>query len=366
MSTVKIAQLLGSSEHQAFGDDALKDEDNAAWVLCLESAIGREWIERIGWIRLVDRLAEQEVLQPHKPAFSQFYQSWQRLLTQGIVEHHCPYHGILNQIRDRWFTSNRDHLAIQAWERYLQAIATYHRPNLTLENLEQYEEMLRQLSGSFFQVLPLIAQPYWEAIGFFGIVDQFYNNLRDLQEDAKQGICYFPTALLEKFEVSRAEILEMRCFGNPGYYRLMEFWLDEYLPRLRRQAYSLVLAQDLHPSWQILRDWSLHRYSRIERVFRNCHFNYADFPQAYWTEVKADLGWQLQQVSAQQMSSAIAPATQTTSIPNSCLSQIYQVSKVAKFLGLNPAAVRTIQPLLKSLQTLKPKPALPPCAFAST
>lgn len=359
MSTVKIAQLLGSSQHQAFGDDALKDEDNAAWVLHLEPAIGREWIERIGWIRLADRLAEQEVLQPHNPVFSQFYQSWQQLLTQDIVERHCPYHGILNQIRDRWFTSNRDSLTIQAWERYLQAIATYHRLNLVVDSLEQYEEMLAQLSGSFFQVLPFVTQPYWEAIGQFGIVDQFYNNLRDLQEDAAQGICYFPSELLEQFGVSRAEILEMRCFGNPGYYRLMEFWLDDYLPRLRRQTYSLVLAQDLHPSWQILRDWSLHRYSRIERVFRDCNFNYAVFPQAYWAEVKQDLGWQLQRVSAQQKSAAIAAAGQTPQLPDSYLSQAYQVLKTAKFLGLTPAAVRTIQALLQSLQSLKPTAELP-------
>lgn len=364
MSTVKVARLVGSSQYQAVGDDALKDEDNAAWVLRLEPTVCQEWIERIGWIRLADRLAEQELLQPQHPVFSQFYQGWQVLLTQGLVETHYPYHDTLSQIRDRWFTANPDTQTIQAWERYLQAIATYHCPNLTLESLEQYEQMLKQLSGSLFQVLPFTTPVYGRAIEHFGLVDQFYNNLRDLREDAEQGICYFPAELLERFGVSRAEILEMRCFNNPGYYRLMEFWLDEYLPTLRRQTYSLVLAQNLHPSWQILRDWSLHRYSRIERVFRDCHFNYAVFPQAYWAEVKQDLGWQLQRVSAQQMSAAIAPAGQSTPMLNSRFSQSYQVSKLANFLGLNPTAVRTAQALLKSLQTLKPSQALPTCVLA--
>jgi phytoene synthase len=354
MSTIKVAQLIGSSQYEAVGDDALKDEDNAAWVLRLEPNVRQEWIERIGWIRLVDRLAEQELLQSQRPAFSQFYQSWQRLLTQGIVEPDCPYHDILSQIHDRWFTPSPDHRTIQAWERYLQAIATYHCPNLTVENLEQYEAMLAQLSGSLFQVLPFITPPYWQAIENFGIVDQFYNNLRDLQEDAAQGICYFPTDLLDQFGLSRVEILQMRCFDNPGYYQLMEFWLDEYLPRLRRQTYSLVLAQNLHPSWEILRDWSLHRYSRIERVFRDCNFNYALFPQVYWAEVKQDLNYQLQRVTAQQAAQAIAP-TQALTVANSKLSQAHQVFRLANFLGLNPAAVRTTQTLLKALQALKPE-----------
>jgi len=358
MSTVKVAQLVGSSQYQALGNDALKDADNAAWALQLEPTVRQEWIERIGWIRLVDRLAEQELLQPQRPTFSQFHQSWQVLLTQGIVPPRCPYHDILSQMRDRWFVSSPDPRTVQAWERYLQAIAAYHCPNLTVESLEKYEEMLVRLSGSLFQVLPFITPPYWQAIEHFGIVDQFYNNLRDLREDAEQGICYFPADLLEQFGVSRGEILQMRCFDNPGYYRLMEFWLDEYLPRLRRRTYNLILAQDLHPSWEILRDWSLHRYSRVERVFRDCHFNYALFPQVYWAEVKQDLEPQLQWVTAQQAAPEEDAIAQLTPMPKTRLVQVCQASKLAHFLGLPPAVVRTTQALLKSLQALKPKEEL--------
>jgi 15-cis-phytoene synthase len=306
MQSSRISHLVGSSQHQAVADDARKDEDNAAWVMELEPEIRREWIERIGWIRLVDRLAENELLASDCHEFHKFCSGWQLLKQQGEVDNNGSYSQVLSHMRDRWFNHSlpeTDTLSVQAWDAYLSAIAHYHKSNLAIETLDEYEAMLAALAGSFFQVLPFLSQKYWQAAFYFGVVDQFYNNLRDLQEDALQGICYFPNEILVRFGVSREEILHPGDFTNPGYFRLMDFWLDEYLPKLRRKACSLALAEDLHPSWRILRDWSLHRYQRIERIFRRCHYDYTAFPQQYWFEVRRDLKQQLRRVRHQRQSS---------------------------------------------------------------
>ena len=57
MNSLLVASLVGSSHYAAVRDDSLKDEDNAAWVMELPDGERREWVERIRWIRLVDRLA---------------------------------------------------------------------------------------------------------------------------------------------------------------------------------------------------------------------------------------------------------------------------------------------------------------------
>ncbi len=292
MTISTISHLVGSSDYQAIADDALKDEDNAAWVMELEPPIRDAWVERIGWIRLADRLAEDELLKPGSSEFQRFYDDWKWVMETGQVQPGCIHQKEFERMHDRWFTDPSDavsRLSIQSWDRYLAAIATYHQDNLTVAQITDFEIMLEELAGSFFQVLPFSMPHHWQAVGSFGVVDQFYNILRDLREDAEQGICYLPTELLDRFGVSRAEILELRACENLGYRPMMEFWIHDYLPQLYRKSCPLILAPDLHPSWQMLRDWSLNRYQRIERVFRRCDYNYVLFPELYWHEVKRDL-----------------------------------------------------------------------------
>lgn len=292
MNASAISSLVGSSHYEAFSDDSLKDEDNAAWVMLLQPQIRDEWIERIGWIRLIDRLAENELIRLGSCEFRQFQVHWKHLLKTGQVYPDYGYQEILLKMRARWFEGSPcavKSLSIQAWDRYLDAIARYHTSHLVIDTLAQYERMLTELAGAFFQILPFLPEKYWQAAACWGTIDQFYNNLRDMQEDAAQGVCYFPTELLDRFGVSRIEILEQRAVDNPGYSQLMQFWLNEYLPQLRRQATPLLEAEDLPVCWCILRAWSLHRYARIEQVFRACNFNYTQFAECYWFEVKQDL-----------------------------------------------------------------------------
>ncbi|UBF28482.1 squalene/phytoene synthase family protein [Kovacikia minuta CCNUW1] len=307
MNTSAISDLIGSSQYQAVADDSLKDEDNAAWVMELESRVKEEWIERISWIRLVDRLAENELVDSSSSEFRKFYTGWKELLTKGRIGSECTYRDVLISIRDRWFkdsTNSIHRLSIHSWDRFLEATARYHRSNLVIETLEQYTTMLEALSGSCFQVLPTLPEKYWQAAAAFGALDQFFNNLRDMREDAEQGICYLPAELLSEFEVSRDEILNLTACQNPNYTAMMRFWIDGYLPRLRQKTYDLMVAEDLPPSWEIWRDWSFHRYRRIERVFRGCQFNYSLFPHVYWYEVQRDLPFLLSQVRQELQSLA--------------------------------------------------------------
>ncbi|MBF2028874.1 MAG: squalene/phytoene synthase family protein [Oscillatoriales cyanobacterium C42_A2020_001] len=298
-SKLGIATLVGSSEYNAISDDALKDEDNAGWILKLEPSVSKEWIERIRWIRLVDRLAECELIGSKKLEFQTFLAEWQQLLQTGHVEINATYQLVLHSMRNSWFSETGqplDQPSISAWNQYVLAIEKYHSTHLIVETFEQYEQLLTELAGSFFQMLPFLADKHRPIVRHFGIVDQFYNHLRDLQEDAEQGICYLPLALLDQFGISRQEILQKTAPQNPNYCKMMQFWLGGYLPRLRRKARQLITADDLHPSWQILCDWSVYRYRRIEQVFRECQFDYTLFPERYWQRVRDELPFMLTQI----------------------------------------------------------------------
>jgi len=298
-----IATLVGSSQYEAISDDALKDEDNAGWILELDPLVSQEWIERIRWIRLVDRLAECELVGSNQLEFRTFLAEWRQLFQTGQLETNVTYQSVLQSIRDRWFSKTGEpieHASITAWNQYVLAIEQYHANNLVVETFEQYEQLLKDLAGSFFQMLPFLADKHRPIARHFGVVDQFYNHLRDLQEDAEQGICYLPLELLEQFGVSREEILQKTAPQNPNYCQMMQFWLGEYLPKLRRKVRQLITVEDLHPSWQILCDWSIYRYRRIEQVFRECQFDYTQFPELYWRRVRAELPFMLTQIQRQQ------------------------------------------------------------------
>src|SRR5438045_9085738 len=66
------ASELASSAHAAVGDDALKDFDNAAWVVELEPSIQPVCVQRIRAIPLADRLAENPPLDPTCPGIDLF------------------------------------------------------------------------------------------------------------------------------------------------------------------------------------------------------------------------------------------------------------------------------------------------------
>ncbi|AUX39320.1 hypothetical protein SOCE26_007090 [Sorangium cellulosum] len=305
-----ISSVVGSSHYRALSDDALKDEDNAAWVLGLPPGVKQAWIDRIRWIRIVDRLAENERIEPHERRFSRFMEDWRRLRARGILDPSCPFAGELAAIRALWMRggsgpdrgTGEDEMArraLAAWDAYLLALADYHAPSLLIRTMKDHDTMLMRLSGHIFQLVPFLTKEHWDAAGEFGRLDQFFNNLRDMQEDADRGICYLPGEELARHGVTRAQVISGRCVDTPGYRALMSSWLDEVMPALYARAAPFIDAQDLHPSLQLMKEWSLRRYARITRVFRALGFDYRRFPARYWAEVRRDLAERRQLFRAQ-------------------------------------------------------------------
>lgn len=294
---MNFSKDVASSEYDAISNDALKDEANGIWLIGLPDAVQAVWLRRFYWIRWVDRLAEQEQLvHPGGQGFSRFYQAWERLLESKKLSDADREWAVLQQIEACWFKGNgygQHQTEIRAWDGYVKAAATYHQADLTLATVENYETMLAQLAGACFECLPFLEEHHRAIAGGFGIVDQFYNNLRDLHEDSRRGICYFPTELLAQFNVRREEILDLSCFKNPGYLEMMTYWMEVYLPELRRQNLTLTQQPDLHPAWRSLTTWFLKRYVRIEEVMQACQYNFVTFSGRYWQAVKQDLKHQI-------------------------------------------------------------------------
>lgn len=303
---MKISKAVASSVGNGIADDALKDEDNGFWLAYLPDSMRVVWQERFYWIRWIDRLAEQEqVVQPGGQQFSAVYQAWKRLLSRGFLAVADQQWDVLRRIEASWFLegASRWHQhEIAAWDCYMEAIADYHQPQLTLLTIRDYETMLDRLAGACFQLLPLLEKQHRVIARRFGIIDQFYNNLRDLYEDSQQGVCYFPVSVLAQFGLTQQHILDLSCLTHRGYQPLMQFWVNDYLPQLRQQNLSLLLATDLHPAWQCLTNWFVHRYRRIEQVLHDCQYDFVAFAACYWPAVQQDLQDQMLQLQGYSLS----------------------------------------------------------------
>lgn len=297
---LSISHEVGSSRHRALSDDALKDEDNAAFVRCLEPRVREEWLKRLRWIRLVDRLAENEWLEPAARRFTLFCRSWQQFAATGRTAPQDPYARIVEEIGLCWelppprggakpVAGEAMPVTARAWDAYMAALVDYHRRDLVLSTLAEHDTMLGRLSGHLFQLIPFLSSAATEAIYAFGALDQFMNNLRDLEEDASHGICYLPEEVLGAWRIDRESLLAGSVLGQAGYRRMMSFWLDEHLPALRRCAAAFVEMDLPDPSLELMRSWTLRRHARIERVLRDCDFDFRSFPVRYWTEVRRDL-----------------------------------------------------------------------------
>lgn len=391
-----IADLVGSSRYNAIGDDSLKDEDNAAWVMFLPTEVARDWIEPFSWIRLIDRLAESEWIEGWGSRFQVFRIGWRTLLLTGYVLPDDYHVGLLSQMHARWFraegqaparprlsspqrapappsspglerrsrpptaglvvgdlgSAGRGHglglgpgegvamprrpstdprrpilapaptvsppdggassppasaisrpasgahptadagpawSTVRAWDEYVEATARYTRSDMVFETIDEYEHMLQSLGGSLFQIFPYLTEPQRQAVRAFGAVDQFFNHLRDLPEDTAQNLCYFPADVLERFGVERQEVLDGSCFQNPGYVKMMKFWLGDFVPYLYSQAASFLSDNEMHYSWRLLKHWFLRRHVRLEHAFRRAGMNYKLASQLYFAEVKPGL-----------------------------------------------------------------------------
>src|SRR5205085_1674963 len=137
------ATELASSAYDALGDDALKDFDNAGWVVEFPPSIKAAWVPRIRAIRLADRLAENQQLDPASRRFD------------SADDERNVFVGEPPAVR-------------AAWTRYLSALRAYHRHDLRLRTLAEHDAMLDRLSGSLFQLVPFLSPGQLEAIRGLG------------------------------------------------------------------------------------------------------------------------------------------------------------------------------------------------------
>jgi len=290
---VSISELVGSSKYNAISDDSLKDEDNAAWVMLLPPDVAAEWIELFSWIRLIDRLAESEWLEGWGSRFQVFKIGWRTLLVTGAVLPNDYHAAILDRMQKRWWHEQSRYMelaSIHAWDEYVEATSEYHRSDMVFDKIEDYEWMLEHLGGSLFQIFPYQNEIQRQSVRAFGALDQFFNHLRDLEEDTRQHVCYFPSDVLDRFGVDRQEVIDHSCLNNEGFTKMMRFWLDDYLPYLFQKASTFLQQQDMHFSWRLLRHWFLRRHARIERALRVCNMDFRAATKMYFEEVKPNLG----------------------------------------------------------------------------
>lgn len=221
------------------GNDALKDQEVLAFLAEESDArVLSAWNERTSFIRLTDRLIEAGQL-----------------------------------------SGGGGWLAIAASD-YVLALRDWTSRDLRLFTLDAHDRMLLELGGGAFRLLPF-AGPSWVEIRYFGALDQLWNNIRDLREDLARGLCYFPDDILWSYRLRRADVREVRS-GDPRWTALMQWWLDEYAPRVRARARPFIDATKLHPSLDRFRTECLRRYERIERVFRETGFDPVEFEARYW------------------------------------------------------------------------------------
>jgi phytoene synthase len=238
--TTEPVDLRCSSQHAAFGDDTAKDADNLRFLSGRDPADVDAWMRRVVWLREADRLAENQRMFPSARRFTEY----------------------AAQRRSTWIDDDAN--GRQAWGRYLDALETYTCTTFSIETLADHDAMLGRISGNMFQTFPFLDERARSAIYAFGALDQFWNNLRDVDEDAAGGICYFPTVLLWAFDLRPTDVLDGSARGRPAWGRFMKFWLGVYLPRLEESARPFMEMTGLHPSIAALRACCLDRYERVK------------------------------------------------------------------------------------------------------
>jgi phytoene synthase len=282
---------IASSSHHRDSDDRLKDADNLAFLAGQPADVRAAWLPVCGVLRELDRIIEAARLDRDHGRLERLREAWNALWTEGRVLPSDEAR-VLRRARELWLADESISAVVAgaSFDEYLEAVVEYSRPGVEFQSLWEHNRMLLRISGSMFRLFPFVQPHQLRAIGHFGALDHFFNNLRDIQEDAEAELVFFPREVLDRFGVRRGHISTGRAVGTPEFRAMMTWWLDEYLPQVRVCARPFVAAEDLRPSVAALRAHSLRRYARVERVLRGLDFDYRAFPQVYEAEVRREIG----------------------------------------------------------------------------
>jgi len=277
-----LVSELGSSDHAAIGNDQVKDLDSIRFVVPLPPEERARWMRRLRWIRGADRLAENERLHPGESRFSDLVDAWEMAQRGRRLPRGCRDAVMIREVRREL---RREPLALEAFSGYLAALDEYTWREVSIATLAEHDTMLERISGNLFAFMPYLSDHQRRTIRGFGMLDHFYNNLRDLAEDGAQRICYFPREVLAKFGVAEQDVKTGAAVGRQSWLALMHFWLDEYLPTVRSRARPFLEDRELAPSVAGMRADFLGRYARILFHFRDSGFDPAMFTRRYWQGV---------------------------------------------------------------------------------
>ena len=264
MLAIDFTLQTTSSTGRGVADHSLKDHDNLSWLYEVDPRSRADWRRRLQWVKLVDRLAEEALLHGDTETLAHHV---------GVPRHPAEF-GV------SW---------CEAWQNYVVAVNRYYQPKTIVPSLEAHQEMLLELSGNIFCLFPEVDWSIRRSIAHFGALDQFFSNLRDLNEDAEQNLCHFPLDVLTRFGLTPQDIANKSCLSKPAYLGILHFCLDDYLPRLRMEAAEFAQLQGLPRALRLMRACCLRRHERIERLFRESGFDFVRADSAYWSEVDREL-----------------------------------------------------------------------------
>jgi hypothetical protein len=253
---------------RALSDDTLKDAANLAFLDQLPPTAQRVWRQRARWLRTVDQLAENQLLQPEVRRFDRFVDTFRCL---GESDE------LALQIRFSLSPIQRD-----AFDLYLEGLYETSRYRARIDTIDQHDAMLRRVSH-LFAVLPDLDADDAALIVDFGALDMAYNNLRDVDEDLRHGVCHFPADALARFGLDPTTLHPGRTLSA-----FLRWWVAEQLPVLRGRA-TPFLRRLVHPSVAAMRDACLARYGQIEHDLRAAQYDPSLFSVIYWERVRRAL-----------------------------------------------------------------------------
>ena len=284
----RVELTTASSAGVAIGDDALKDMHVAGFLYDLERREGDRWIERIGWIRLVDRMAEADLLEPGSARLPAFIAGWSRLRETGVVIRGHASTALLEAIQEALFGIRgrpRDPLAIRAFDSYVEATRRYHERGITIEGLAEFERMLGDLSGSILLCMPHAPVELEAEVIALGALDQLYNEVRDLLEDGACGLCRFPSEVLDRFSLRPTDFFTGR-FDAPGIPPLLAYLVSDLGPRMRERYASLRSGHTIPPTWRVLVDEFDQRHDLVQQTMIESGFDVRAFTASYWEKAR--------------------------------------------------------------------------------
>jgi hypothetical protein len=85
---MSLGRQMRSSDYTAVADDTAKDDEATSFLAALPLPEQSEWLSRLRWIRVADRLSENQLLEPEHERFDSFGKEWTIVAAGGQIAWH--------------------------------------------------------------------------------------------------------------------------------------------------------------------------------------------------------------------------------------------------------------------------------------